>query len=506
MNKSIGRPKKNLFKLAITALTGRTFLVRMIVIAAITITWILTFFIFYFFQESSNQRQLDALLEQDFADTKQIYQQNGIEGLIEEFSQQRIAFTLFTPYTILVDENNKKIAGNLKSWPDIVPGEKRQDFFYEMPSNLDDIKIRGFFGYATVLDNGHKLLIAQADSGIATLREYSFGLRRLVVFTLLPVAIIGSIILAMFYEDQFDRYNRSIRRIMAGNLNERLPVGRSAIEGYDLAENINAMLDRITLLMEDVRRISDNIAHDLNTPLARLHNRIESLMHSASEEEKLKLETILDESNHLLSMFKALLRVAKVESGQEKSEKVNIDISNVVRDVVDFYEPLAQDKGIEINCESITDCFIECDPDLIFQMMINIVDNALKYSDSGAKISVRLQRGIIRGKSQQLEPRDLKQILEDQPLDLHKEIEQYNYVSIVIADSGPGIPKESYSKIFQRFYREEKSRSQIPGSGLGLSMVMAVMQIHSGGIYLGSNNPGLIVSLVLPTGQWLSEA
>lgn len=478
----------------------------MFVVATVTGTWILIFFAFYSYQESINQRQLDALLEQDFATIKEIYQQKGVDGLIEEFSQQRLAFTLFTPYTIVVDENNNKIAGNLRSWPDITPKEERQIFLYEMPSNLDDIEMREFFGFATELDNGHKLLVAQAASGIETLREYSFGLGRLGVFTLLPIAIISSIILAMFYEDQFDRYNRSIRRIMAGNLNERLPVGPSAIEGYDLAENINAMLDRITLLMEDVRRISDNIAHDLNTPLARLHNRIESLMHSASEEEKIKLENILDESNHLLSMFRALLRVAKVESGQEKSEKVNIDISNVVRDVVDFYEPLAQDKGISINCERITNCFIECDPDLIFQMMVNIVDNAIKYSNAGAQITVQLQRGITRCESQQLEPRDLKLFLEDQPHNLHKEIEQYNYVSIIIADSGPGIPKESHAKIFQRFYREEKSRSQIPGSGLGLSMVMAVMQIHSGGIYLGNSNPGLTVSLVLPTGQWFSEA
>lgn len=274
---------------------------------------------------------------------------------------------------------------------------------------------------------------------------------------------------------RIDSVSEASRRIMGGDLTGRLPISGAGDEFDRLSENLNAMLARIADLNEGLKQVSDNIAHDLKTPLTRLRGRAESALASAKSSDAYReaLEATITESEQLIRTFNAILMISRLEAGYSAESTSTVDLSELVSGVVELYEPAAEEAAVGLTAEIPAGVSIEGNRELIGQSISNILDNAIKYTagtDDRPKVQVRLEQKL-------------------------------GEVVVSVTDNGPGIPDEADRKrATERFVRLERSRSQ-PGSGLGLSLAKAVMKFHSGRLDLLPANPGLSVIMNFPRKQ-----
>jgi signal transduction histidine kinase len=280
---------------------------------------------------------------------------------------------------------------------------------------------------------------------------------------------------------RIDAMTGTTQRIMAGDLSGRLPVGRSGDELDRLASNLNAMLERIEALMSGLKEVSDNIAHDLKTPLTRLRNRAEeALARSASEADyRAALERTIEESDGLIRTFNALLMIARAESGQARGNMDDFDAADVANGIFELYEPLAEDDGMALKVK-VAAAPIHGNRELISQALANLVENAVKYG----------------------KPEPAAQPLGADAVKASREIliearREGDAVLLSVTDHGPGIPEADRKHAVERFVRLEASRT-LPGSGLGLSLASAVATLHGGELRLGDAHPGLVATLALP--------
>lgn len=271
---------------------------------------------------------------------------------------------------------------------------------------------------------------------------------------------------------RIDSVSEASRRIMGGDLSGRLPVTGAGDEFDRLSENLNSMLARIATLNEGLKQVSDNIAHDLKTPLTRLRNRAEATLsgkHSTTDYRQ-ALEGTITESDQLIKTFNAILMISRLEAGYSSESTSRVDLAASVHDVIELYEPVAEEAGVTLET-SVQDGFaVDGNRELIGQALSNIVDNAIKYStDSTAKPTVRVALDRV-GRE----------------------------IRLSVTDNGQGIPDDAdRARATERFVRLEKSRSQ-PGSGLGLSLAKAIMTFHNGRLDLLPADPGLSVVMSFP--------
>ncbi|MEN5276139.1 HAMP domain-containing sensor histidine kinase [Brucella sp. TWI432] len=270
---------------------------------------------------------------------------------------------------------------------------------------------------------------------------------------------------------RIDDMSRASQRIMDGDLTGRLPVNGSGDEFDRLSGNLNVMLGRILELNEGLKQVSDNIAHDLKTPLTRLRNRAEEALSrkKTGPEYREALEAMISESDQLIRTFNAILMISRLEAGYSTESLENMSVASIVRDVAEMYEPVAEDAGAALTLGTLDDVPLHINRELVGQTVSNLVDNAIKYalrSEKDAAVSLSMER--------------------DQ-----------QWVRIVVADNGPGIPEDKREQATERFVRLEESRTQ-PGSGLGLSLAKAVMKLHGGALRLEDNGPGLRAVLEFP--------
>jgi hypothetical protein len=266
--------------------------------------------------------------------------------------------------------------------------------------------------------------------------------------------------------------------IMRGDLSERLPIAGTGDELDRLAASLNAMLERIEALMRGLKEVSDNIAHDLKTPLTRLRNRCEDALRAAEDESQYRaaLQSAIEESDALIRTFNALLMIARAESGQARDGMSEFDAAEIARGVGELYEPLADDKGLLLKVEAPDAAPVRGNRELVSQALANLVDNAIKYAaPNGAKANGA------------------------HPEILVKAAREGEHILLMVSDAGPGIPEGDRSRAVERFVRLEQSRSQ-PGSGLGLSLAQAVAHLHGGELRLEDNQPGLRSVITLPRG------
>jgi signal transduction histidine kinase len=272
---------------------------------------------------------------------------------------------------------------------------------------------------------------------------------------------------------RLDDINETSRSIIKGDLARRLKVAGTEDEIDRLASTTNAMLDRIQELMTGLKEVSDNIAHDLKTPLTRLRNRAEEALRQSSTEQdyRLALEKTIEESDGLIRTFNALLMIARAEAGQLETAMSEFDAAEVARGVADLYEPVAEEAGIALKVDAMEPLIIRGNRELIGQAVANLVDNAIKHGTPSAEgVAPEVEIGARLAGS---------------------------HVAIAIADKGEGVPERDRGRVLERFVRLEGSRTR-PGSGLGLSLAAAVAKLHGGALRLEDNGPGLRAVIELP--------
>jgi signal transduction histidine kinase len=324
------------------------------------------------------------------------------------------------------------------------------------------------------LPGGFHLLVGRDLEERERLYDVVLAAGRWSVAIVVVLGLAGGFFVARRVLTRIDAMTQTTVTIMHGDLHERLPVAGTGDELDRLAVNLNAMLERIEALMRGLKEVSDNIAHDLKTPLTRLRNRCEEALRAAGNETQYRaaLEGTIEESDALIRTFNALLMIARAESGQARDDMTTFDAAEIVRGIGDLYEPLADDKGLTLKVAAATPAWVRGNRELISQALSNLVDNAIKYGASdganGHAAEIVLQAA-----------------------------ERGDRIVLSVADSGPGIAQSDRGRVLERFVRLEQSRSE-PGSGLGLSLAAAIARLHDGELTLEDNHPGLVSALVLP--------
>jgi signal transduction histidine kinase len=328
------------------------------------------------------------------------------------------------------------------------------------------------------LPGGFRLLVGRDLDEREHLLDILFSALRWLIGLLVVLGLAGGLFVTRRVLRRVDAMTGTTQTIMAGDLGGRLPIAGTGDEIDRLAGNLNAMLERIEVLMRGLKEVSDNIAHDLKTPLTRLRNRAEEALRSAKSEHDYReaLEATIDESEGLIRTFDALLMIARAESGQGGEEMADVDAAEIVRGVADLYEPVADERGLGIAIDAPRPALVRGNRELISQALANLVDNAIKYADPTL--------APVNGVSA--------------PIEITARGEG-DHILLAVADHGPGIPPGDRGRVVDRFVRLEGSRSQ-PGSGLGLSLASAVAHLHGGELRLEDNKPGLRAVLALPRG------
>ena len=289
------------------------------------------------------------------------------------------------------------------------------------------------------------------------------------------LGLLGGFFLSRRILSRIDAMTGTAQTIMAGDLSGRLPVAGTGDELDRLADNVNAMLERIEALMRGLKEVSDNIAHDLKTPLTRLRNRCEQALRSATGEASYRaaLDATIAESDDLIRTFDALLMIARAESGQARENMTEFDASEIARDVGELYEPVADEKGIALKIDAPAAAPVRGNRELVSQALANLIDNAIKYAGPSGKVNGVPAEIVVKAGN------------------------DGERITLSVADRGPGIPDADRGRVVERFVRLEQSRSE-PGSGLGLSLASAVARLHGGELKLEDNHPGLRTTIALP--------
>ncbi len=335
------------------------------------------------------------------------------------------------------------------------------------------------------LPSGFRLLVGRDLEERERLHDIVLAAGRWSLAIVIVLGVAGGFFVTRRVLKRVDAMTDTTRKIMDGDLAGRLPIAGTGDELDRLATNLNAMLERIEGLMYGFKEVSDNIAHDLKTPLTRLRNRCEEALRLAEDESQYRaaLESTIEESDALIRTFNALLMIARAESGQARDGMTEFDAAEIARGVGELYEPLADEKGIQLKVEAPAAAPVHGNRELISQALANLVDNAIKY---GAPDSA----GGANGAAAEI---------------VVKAVGDGDRILLAVADGGHGIPEADRGRAVERFVRLEQSRSK-PGSGLGLSRASAVARLHGGELKLEDNHPGLKTVISLPRAPSVAAA
>ncbi|MBU6464157.1 MAG: HAMP domain-containing protein [Proteobacteria bacterium] len=429
--------------------------------------------------------QITSTVNAETEEIGEIYSRRGLRGLV--FTIENRALRPGANLYLVTTPTGQAVAGNVGSLTAGVMGSSGwSETEYRRLDDQDKTDHRALVR-VTELTSGFRLLIGRDLEE----RRRLFGIiAKAAQWSLLIVIVLGlggGIFVARRVLRRIDAMTGTTQRIMAGDLSGRLPVGRSGDELDRLAENLNAMLERIEALMIGLKEVSDNIAHDLKTPLTRLRNRAEEALAKSGNETEYRtaLERTIEESDGLIRTFNALLMIARAESGQARDNMDDFDAADVANGIHELYEPLAEEDGMTLHVKTVP-APLHGNRELISQALANLVENAIKY---GKPASALQPLGAEAAGSREIlieARRDRDQVL------------------LSVTDRGPGIPEADRRHAVERFVRLEASRT-LPGSGLGLSLASAVATLHGGDLTLGDGNPGLRATLALPARAGVNE-
>ena len=406
------------------------------------------------------ERQTEATLDAEITGLAEQYVQRGLSGLIQIVAARSAGDRGDATVYLVTDPEGKPLVGNIAAWPAGVPTDSGWLSFGLERNVNGHLEIRPALGRLLMIRGGYRLLVGRDISDAAAFRRQVRSALLWAGLIALCVGLLGGTVMSRNMLRRVEQVNRTSERVITGNLSDRVPVHGTSDEFDQLAANLNRMLDQIERLMTAMREVTDDVAHDLKTPLSRLRARLERALvepPGVSSQRK-AIRAAIDEADRLLATFNALLSIAELESGARTDLTEALDLSEVVRSAAELYEPVAEERGFFLTVTTHPGVRIRGDRHLLAQALANLLDNALKYA-GGGEIAIRAFR------------RDGRAALE-------------------VADHGPGIPEADRGAVLDRFVRLERSRST-PGNGLGLSLVRAIARRHDGTVVLEDNAPGL---------------
>jgi hypothetical protein len=427
--------------------------------------------------------QITATVDAEITGLSEQYRLGGIRRLVivVDARARRPGSSLYLVTTF----NGEALAGNVNSLaPGILDKPGWTETVYRRLDDSEPAEHPDHHALVQVfqLPGGFRLLVGRDLDERERLYHIIVDAGRWSIAIVLVLGLAGGLFVTRRVLRRVDAMTETTRTIMAGDLGRRLPVAGTGDELDRLAENLNVMLERIEGLMRGLQEVSDNIAHDLKTPLTRLRNRTEQALRSTKSEAEYRaaLELTLEESDSLIATFNALLMIARAESGLPRDNMSEFDAAEVAHAIGELYEPLAEEKGITLKVEADATAPVTGSRELVSQALANLVDNAIKYAGPEAKTAESAKT-------------------DGTPEIVVRAANEGDRVLLTVADSGPGIPEADRSRVVERFVRLEQSRSQ-PGSGLGLSLAAAVARLHGGELTLEANHPGLKSIIALPRG------
>jgi signal transduction histidine kinase len=442
-------------------LTSSTFKLALIAIGTFGVIVSVIFSYVYLSTSSYVRSRSDRAIMTECASLQDAYTRSGRDGLIA-LIEQRIADQGFADNVyLLVDPSLAVLAGNLKAWPSTATTAGGWTEF-RAPAPLRDATNRPLLrAMFETLPGGDRLLVGR---DISELDSFTSQIKTAVisgVVLIFVLAAVASILVTRRTVGRIEAINATSRAIMLSGLDKRIPLRGTHDEWDRVAENLNLMLDRIETLMGEVKQVSDNVAHDLRTPLARMRGRLEKAYHGqrVGEDDQLLIGDTIADLDAVLRIFSSITRIAQIETQARKGGFRTVNLVDIAGEVVELYDAAAEQDGTHLTVVGDREVLVTGDRDLIFDAIANLVDNAIKHGRAGGQVVVANENS------------------DGGPV-------------ISIADDGPGIPADQYEHVFKRFYRLEHSR-YTPGNGLGLSLVAAVARLHGARIEMLDNSPGL---------------
>lgn len=423
------------------------------------------------------QRQQGDEIDREVTLLQRLDRAQGFRAVI--FAVERLARQPGPGIYFLGDPAGQMVVGNVNELPPNVLQEPgTYSFNYERQRPFADEGQEQREGNAVVrsvaLDSGLLLVVGRdvvERRGFTAIifQGFLFGVGGILIFSVIAGGITAVRVLR-----RVDSIASTANKIISGNLSERVPVTKRNDEFDGLATSLNQMLDRIEQLLQGLKEVTDNVAHDLKTPLTRLRNKAEAALRDGSDAatQRDALETTISESDKLIRTFNALLMIARAEAGAPSGAFADVDVSAVAEDVADLYAPVAEEAGMVLDTAVTEGIHLRANRELIGQALVNLVENALKYFEKEDRADGKITIGARRSGDR---------------------------VLVEVADNGPGIPQGERRRVVERFVRLEKSRTE-PGSGLGLSLVAAVARLHKGELRIEDNGPGVRAVIDLPAG------
>ena len=413
------------------------------------------------------ERQTEATFDAEITGLAEQYALRGLSGLVQIVAARSAGDRGDGMLYLVTDPNGAPLAGNIAAWPAGVRAHAGRLSFTTAARVKEQVETHPAQGASFIIPGGYRLLVGRDVSDATAFRNRVKITLLWAGLVALGVGLLGGTAMSRNLLRRVEQVNRTSERVMAGNLSDRVPLDGTSDEFDQLAANLNRMLDQIERLMTAMREVTDDVAHDLKTPLSRLRVRLELALlgpaDSPSQTEAIR--AAIDEADRLLATFNALLSIAELESGTRRDESEALDLSEVARSAAELYEPVAEEKGFVLSLATEPGVRIRGSRHLLSQALANLLDNALKYA-GGGEIQIRVLRAEGRA-------------------------------ALEVTDRGQGIPEADRGTVFDRFVRLERSRST-PGNGLGLSLVRAVVRRHRGTVELADNRPGLRVRIEFP--------
>ncbi|AZS21578.1 HAMP domain-containing sensor histidine kinase [Caulobacter sp. FWC26] len=398
--------------------------------------------------------QFDARIRAEAAALTQEFATEGLDGVVQAVRERDR-----TPGALdygLIGPDGRPLAGRF-------PSSAAKPGWATLAAPQRDGEVEPVRVLTTPLPGGYHLIVGDDEERIEALDTVVLQGFAGALIGVVILGVVGGLAFSRDVHRRLSAISGTAEAIIDGDLTRRVPARGSSDDIDRLAHTFNRMLDRIGALMESLRQVSNDVAHDLRTPLTRLRQRLEAAQ-SAPAEQAEAIDGALSDLDSILETFAALLRIAQIEGGARRAAFRQVRLRDLAATVVDAFAPSAEEGGRSLRLEAGEDLVIEGDTELLTQMLVNLVENALRHTGEGAQVRVGID------------------LVDRAPV-------------LWVADNGPGVPTGEHARLFDRFYRLERSRSA-PGSGLGLALVAAVAKLHEASVRLSDAEPGLRAEVV----------